>query len=130
MIIMDFLNITETNELWTIPVYAKQFDSYEEEMFINTMACDIFERNRDYIIRIASKIIDAEIKKHKNMDLRKKILIKNQILNNINHNVINIVLNLAKEIYDNNIKPSLKKENDLINIMKEEESFVIFDFTV
>ena len=27
MIIMDFLNITETNELWTIPVYAKQFDS-------------------------------------------------------------------------------------------------------
>ncbi len=131
MIIMDFLNVSNSSHLWTIPVHANPTESSEEEKFVNTMANDILEKNRTYIIELASKIIDTELKKHNsNKDLRKKILIKNQIIKNINYNIINTVLNLAKEIYDDNIKQSLQEEQDIFDEMMrdENEHLVIYDF--
>ena len=122
---MDILNVSISSELWTIPVHANPTNE-EDAMFINAMANDILERNKDYIIELTVKIINSEIKKHNIVDLRKKTVLKNQIIKNINYNIINTVLNIAKEIYDSN-KPPV---DDFEDMMKEENSIAIFDFTV
>ena len=97
---MDIFNTDNNNDLWTKPINRLPNYTEEEKQYVNNMANNILLENRNNIISIINKVVNCEITKRK-PDLRKQLLIKNQIFSNIIENVSTIVLNMAKETYDN-----------------------------
>ena len=107
-------NMTNNNELWTIPIKRILTDSFDEEMFVNSMAHELLMTYKNEILKITFKIIEKEIFKRRKINLHKQILIKNQIYNNLAENITNIVYNMAKEYYDNNMKESYINNDNLL----------------
>jgi hypothetical protein len=128
MDIMDNLfNMSHDNELWTKRIERKLTASPYEETFVNEMAYELLNSNKANILSMTSGIINREISKRPNIDLRQRLLIKNQILNNMVENVTNMVLNLAKNFYDdyvreNQIVQLTQPELDLFDMMTEDNN--------
>jgi hypothetical protein len=134
MTIMDNLfNLSHDNELWTKRIERKITESSYEESFVNEMAYELLTSNKASILSMTFGIIEREINKRPNIDLRKKILIKNQVLTNMVENVTNMVLNLAKNFYDEYVLENQKvqptqPELDLFDEMVlDNNMFVVID---
>jgi hypothetical protein len=56
------------------------------------------------ISNLVTNIIQKEISKHKRIDLRKFLLIKTQLYNNLYENISNLIFNMAKDYYDNYVQ--------------------------
>jgi hypothetical protein len=102
------LSMSNDNDLWTKSIQRILTNSFDEEIFVNAMAHDLLLNYKQEILNVACKLVNQEISKRKNIDLRMKLLIRNQIYNNLTENITNIVLNMAKEYYDNNIKETFQ----------------------
>jgi hypothetical protein len=100
--------MSNNKDLWTKPIVRIPFNSFDEDIFVNSMASELLMGYKMDIKRITYKIIDQEINKNKKLDLRKQILIKNQIYYNMIENITTIVLNIAKEYYDDFIKNKIE----------------------
>ena len=135
MTIMDNLfNLSHDNELWNKRIERKLTESSYEESFVNEMAYELLNSNKASILSMTFGIIERETNKRPNIDLRKKLLIKNQILTNMVENVTNMVLNLAKNFYDEYVHENQKVEHtqkdlDLFDDMVvDNEPFVLYSF--
>jgi hypothetical protein len=125
--------LSHDNELWTKRIERKITESSYEESFVNEMAYELLTSNKASILSMTFGIIEREINKRPNIDLRKKILIKNQVLTNMVENVTNMVLNLAKNFYDEYVHENEKvqptqPELDLFDEMVlDNNMYVIID---
>ncbi len=130
---MEFLfDILNNNDFWKVPINRKQINSKDEENFINNMAQDLLTNNKIEIFNIASNIIKKELNKYSIYDIRKRLLIKNQIYSNIIDNIVNIVFNIAKDYYDEFVEPEIKNtqlnKTDLFDDMVlDNKSYIIID---
>ena len=96
---MDIFNVSSYTELWTIPIPKRTTNSNEEELIITSMANHVYSLNEDFIKSMIYKITNFEFKKH--TDLRKRILLREQIYKNIINNIYTSLFNMAKTTYDN-----------------------------
>jgi hypothetical protein len=122
---MELFNISTHTELWTTPVSKHLTSTQEEELIITSMANQLYCLNRKHIYNMICKLVDSEFSKKDHLDLRKRLLIKNQIYNNAIHNIWNIVFNLSKETYDREIANTQTQQFD---DMKTDESVNILNF--
>ncbi len=131
---MDFLlTALNTNDLWIKIIKPIPTCSFDEDIFVNSMKNELLITYKQEILNIIAKIINNEISKRENIDMRKKILIRDQIYNNMVENINNMVHNMAKEQYDNYIKEieETNKEiqqtqsNDLFDSMVEDNNVII-----
>ncbi len=124
----DMLN---NNNFWKIPVYRKPTNSKDAEEFINCMAQDMLINNNTEIFNITSKIINRELYKYSIYDIRKRLLVKNQIYSNIVDNIINTIFNIAKDYYDEfveepNIENTQLNKTDSVNdIIQDNKSYIL-----
>jgi len=97
---MDLLIVLTEHQqtIWKYPIERKKTESMDEEIFVNEMTRVLLSNYRGYILEYTSQIIMNHINKS-NRSLREKVLIKNQIYNNIIDNIINIVFNQSKDYY-------------------------------
>ncbi len=98
----SFFDLLENKTIYSIPINRKLTNSTEEEIFVNEMGRQLLISNKADILYIANKIITREINKRPLLDLRGKLLLKNQIYSNLIENITTIVLNLSKEFYEEN----------------------------
>ncbi len=111
---MDFLsNLLNNNDFWKTPIYRKPTNSLDEEDFVNCMAYELLTNNKMNILIITNKIINSEIKKKSRINIHKELLIRNQIYSNMIENITALVLNIAKDYYDEYIK-----EQEVFSIIK------------
>jgi hypothetical protein len=87
------------NEMWTKPIEQHHI-SPDIEDTIKSMALQTMNDNFIVISNITNRIINNEFKKHSPENLRKRLLIKNQIINNLTENIKTLTINMAKEKYD------------------------------
>lgn len=106
--LFDMLN---NSNFWKIPIYKKPISSKAEEDFINNMAHDVLMSNKIDILNITYKIVNRELKKCSIYDMRKRLLIQNQIHSNMIENITNTVFNIAKDYYDEYIR-----EHEIVEI--------------
>ena len=118
MIMEALFNLSSNNDIWINPVKRVPTNSHDEETFVNEMACELLNSNKNHILNMTFKIINREIAKRPRSDLRRKILIQNQIYSNMIDNVSNMVLNLAKNFYDDYIK-----ENEIVEYTLSKDPF-------
>jgi hypothetical protein len=116
---MELFNIRTHTELWTTPISKHLTSTQEVELIITSMANQLYNLNRKHIYNMICKLVDSEFSKKDHLDLRKRLLIKNQIYNNSIHNIWNILFNLAKETYDREIANTQTQQFD---DMKTDES--------
>ena len=96
----DHLNY---DDLWKKPV--EEYNEYyhispENEEKIKLEAINMLDKNMSTIVDIINKVINHESNKISIDNLRKRSLIKNQIIYNITENIKQLALNIAKEEYD------------------------------
>jgi hypothetical protein len=91
------------DDLWRKPVeeYIEYYHiSPENEEKIKLLAVDMLDNNLSTIVDIINKVIKHESNKISIDNLRKRALIRNQIIYNITENIKKLALNIAKEEYE------------------------------
>lgn len=112
-----FIILTENQHtIFKTLIERKKTNSIDEEIFVNEMTRSLLSNYRAYILEYTSQIILRELNKRPNIILRDKVLIKNQIYNNIIENIINIVFNQSKDYYDTNENQLMTDDNNDIKI--------------
>ncbi len=122
-------NISNITDVCTKSIKRMLTNSVDEETFINSIANELLMDHKYEIKSIIFKMINKEIYKRENMDLRKKLLITNQLYNNLVDNINNIFFNIAKEYYDNNIQEisTMTEPTQNINILDNEFETMVQD---
>jgi hypothetical protein len=101
---MDRLFASNTTELFTKPITRILPTSFDEDIFVNSMYHELLMNYKQDISNLVTNIIQKEISKHKRIDLRKFLLIKTQLYNNLYENISNLIFNMAKDYYDNYVQ--------------------------
>jgi hypothetical protein len=96
---MDMYSFEDINSVWMKPI-KKSHISPEEEGEINLISMILISEFQDTINNVTNRIIHKELSKRPKASLRQKLLIKQQVINNVSENITNITINMAKKKYD------------------------------
>ena len=121
----DFLSIKNLEDLW-----KKQIDyhinSNDEQDVIEFISKQLIEDSTNYIQYTIYKIINSEFIKKPKANLHQRLLIKQQIKQNLNKNIEVVAKNIAKQIYQkyNNNKP-IYNDIPILEIVDNDNYMVI-----
>jgi hypothetical protein len=121
------LNHLNYIEMWTKPI-IKHHISPDIEETIELMASQTIYEHRVALSNIKNRIIQHEYRKHPVENLRKRLLIKNQIVNNLTENIKTLTINIAKEKYDME-QYKYYEHQDIINF-EQDYSLIPYDINV
>ncbi len=120
------------NDFWKNPIHRKPINSKDAEDFINIMAQEMLINNKTEIFNTTIKIINKELNKYSIYDIRKRLLVKNQLYLNLVDNIINTIFNIATDYYDEFIKrpknENTQSKSDLFdNLVQDNKPYLIID---
>jgi hypothetical protein len=96
---MDIPNINDIKSIWMAPIELVPILPEEME-YIKSISDFLLNEHLPRIVSIVDKILMTEYNKRPNISLHNKLLIRNQVIYNINRNIKSYTMNLAKEMYD------------------------------